>query len=103
MTIDYLFIYNGSMSKAVINFKVDEEVKDEAQKLARQLGIPLSAIVNSQLRQLIRSRKFMLDATPTMTPFLEEVLDQVERDRKNSKNITRTRSLEEAFAHIDSL
>jgi addiction module RelB/DinJ family antitoxin len=91
------------MSKAVINFKVDEEVKDEAQKLARQLGIPLSAIVNSQLRQLIRSRKFMLDATPTMTPFLEEVLDQVERDRKNSKNITRTRSLEEAFAHIDSL
>lgn len=91
------------MSKSVINFKVDKEVKEEAQELARQLGIPLSAIVNSQLRQLIRSRQFMLDATPTMTPFLNEVLDQVEKDRKKGKNITRTRSLEEALAHLDSL
>lgn len=91
------------MSKTVINFKVDKEVKEEAQKLARQLGIPLSAIVNSQLRQLLRSRQFMLDATPTMTPLLEGVLDQVEKDRKNSKNITKTRSLEEAFTHLDSL
>jgi hypothetical protein len=31
------------------------------------------------------------------------VLDQVEKDRKKGKNITRTRSLEEALAHLDSL
>lgn len=91
------------MSKVVINFKVDKEVKEEAQKLALELGVPLSSIVNSQLKQLLRTRRFELDATPTMTPHLESVLEGVEQDRKQGKNITRTESLDEALAHLDRL
>ncbi len=91
------------MTKVVINFKVDKETKEEAQRLAKELGIPLSALVNSQLRQLIKTRSFELNATPKMTPFLEGLLDQVENDRKAGKNITRTKNLDEALAHLDSL
>ena len=91
------------MSKVIINFKVDQEVKEEAQKLARELGVPLSSIINSQLKQLLRTRRVELDASPTMTPQLEAVLDEVERDRKRGRNITRTKGIDEALAHLDHL
>lgn len=91
------------MSKSVINFKVDSEVKEEAQRLARELGVPLSSIVNAQLRELIRTRTLNVSAEPRMTPYLEKIIANVERDRKTDKNITRTNSLKEALAHLDSL
>ena len=91
------------MSKSVINFKIDTEVKEEAQKLAKELGLPLSGIVNSQLRQLLRTRSFELNATPVMTPMLKEIVASVEKDRKANKNITRTYGLSGAFTHLDSL
>lgn len=61
------------MSKSVINFKVDSDVKEEAQKLARELGLPLSAIVNAQLRELIRTRTLSVSAEPRMTSYLEQL------------------------------
>lgn len=91
------------MGKTVINFKVDVEVKEEAQKLARELGMPLSAIVNAQLRELIRTRGLNVSAEPRMSSYLEKVIEGVERDRKMSRDITRTDSLEETLAHLDSL
>ena len=91
------------MSKSVINFKIDTEVKEEAQKLARELGMPLSAIINAQLRELIRTRMLNVSAEPRMTPYLEKILEGVERDRKAGRNITRTNSLEKAIAHLNSL
>lgn len=91
------------MSKSVINFKIDAEVKEEAQKLAKELGMPLSAIVNAQLRELIRTRMLNISAEPRMTPYFEKVIEDVERDRKVGRNITRTNSLEEALAHLDRL
>jgi len=91
------------MSKSVINFKIDSAVKEEAQKLAVELGMPLSAIVNAQLRELIRTRTLSISAEPRMTPYLERIIEGVEQDRKTGKNVVRTNSIEEALAHIDSL
>jgi addiction module RelB/DinJ family antitoxin len=91
------------MAKAVINFKIDSEVKEEAQKLARELGMPLSAIVNAQLRELLRTRTLNVSAEPRMTNYLEKIIEGAEQDRKNNKNITRTDTLDEALAHLDAL
>lgn len=91
------------MSKTVINFKIDSDVKEEAKKLARELGMPLSSIINAQLRELIRTRTLNVSAEPRMTPYLERIIEGVEQDRKAGKNITKTSSLEEALAHLDSL
>lgn len=101
--ITYLYIYNSNIMKTVINFKIDKEVKEEAQKLARELGMTLSAIVNAQLRELLRTRELSLSAEPRMSSYLEKIIEGVEQDRLAGKNITRTKSLEEALAHLDSL
>lgn len=91
------------MSKSVINFKIDSEVKEEAQKLARELDVPLSAVVNAQLRELIRTRTLSVSAEPRMTLYLERVIEGVERDREAGKNIIKTNSLEEAITHLNAL
>jgi len=45
------------MAKTLISIKVDKEVKEKAQEIARELGFSLSAIVNAYLRQFIRTRE----------------------------------------------
>ena len=45
------------MAKVLINIKVDREVKEKAQEIARELGFSLSAIVNAYLKQFIRTRE----------------------------------------------
>ncbi len=90
------------MSKSVINFKVDSEIKKQAQELAQELGVPLSTVVNAQLKQFLRSRSFSVDASPVMTDALEDILCQVEKDRNAGRNFSPTfTSVEDMFDHIN--
>ena len=91
------------MSKVVINFKVDSQVKEQAKSLAKELGVPLSVIINAQLKELLRNRTLSLSAQPTMTDSLEKLLADVEADRATGRNVTRTRSIKEAVQHLNSL
>ena len=97
-------IYNGSiMNKSVINFKVDTEVKLQAQELARELGVPLSTVINAQLKQFLRMREFSVEATPRMTPELESILEQVENDRQVGRNFSPSfESIDDMFVHLKS-
>ena len=44
------------MSPSVINIKTDEDIKRKAQKIAADLGLSLSSVINGFLRQLIRDK-----------------------------------------------
>ncbi|PJC22071.1 MAG: type II toxin-antitoxin system antitoxin, RelB/DinJ family, partial [Candidatus Yonathbacteria bacterium CG_4_9_14_0_2_um_filter_43_16] len=41
------------MKTAMINIKTDKAVKEEAQKLAAELGFSLSALVTASLKQFV--------------------------------------------------
>ena len=74
--------------KTVINIKTDKETKVRAQKLAEELGVPLSAIINVYLRQFIRTREFTFSLAYSMTPELEKTLEEVESDVAKKENIS---------------
>ena len=74
--------------KTVINIKTDRETKISAQKLAEKLGLSLSAIINVYLRQFIRTREFNFSLAYTMTPELEKVIEEAEKDLAAKKNIS---------------
>jgi len=44
------------MKTAVLNIKIDPKVKNDAQKVADELGFTLSAIINASLKNLARSK-----------------------------------------------
>ena len=74
--------------KTVLNVKTDCEVKDQAQSIAREMGIPLSVIVNAYLKDFIREKKFTASLEPRLK---KEVWDEMEKainDYKQNKNIS---------------
>lgn len=92
------------MAKAIINIKTDKEVKKNVQKLAEELGISLSDVINASLRNFIRTREVRISSVPRMTPELEKLLGKARKDFKNKKNIVGPFSTaEEMDSYLDSL
>lgn len=90
------------MSKVVINFKVDKEVKEEAQKLARDLGVPLSTIINAQIKQMLRSRTVTLTTDLKPSPYLEKIIKEAEADYA-AGNVTHVTNEAELETYLASL
>lgn len=96
-------MYNVHMSKTIINIKTDAKTKRELKQFAAELGMPMTAIINAQIKQMLRSRTVILTTDLKPTPYLEKIIKEAEADYAAGRNITRTNSIEEALAHLDSL
>ncbi len=76
------------MKTTMINIKTDKKVKEEAQKLAEELGFTLSSFVTASLKQFIRTRSVHFSADYPMTPLLEKLIEEVEQDVKEKSNLS---------------
>lgn len=74
--------------KTMMTIKTDPEVKEGVQEFAREIGIPVSTIVNAYFRELLHTRAFRVSAPPRMTPYLERVIEKAEKDYKAKKNLS---------------
>ena len=71
------------MSTTMISVKIEKELKENASKIAKDLGFSLSAIINASLKKLVREKKVEFDLEPEYNPeFVKEVLE-AEKDYKN--------------------
>lgn len=50
-------IYFVYMKDSLLTIKIDASVKDEAQKVAKKLGIPLSVVIRQILRDFVADPK----------------------------------------------
>jgi len=82
------------MSKIAISVKVDKDIKESAQEVAKSMGLNLSSLINTYLHQVVSTRRVELFAPEQMTPHLEKQLEEVEKRRKNGE-------VSEAFDNID--
>ena len=73
------------MNTAVINIKTEQETKDKAQLIAKDLGLSLSSLVNAFLKQIVRTKKieFSLDEKPS--DYLIKAIKKASEDRKHKK------------------
>ncbi len=74
--------------KTIINIKADKEVKEKAQEVAANLGLSLSVVVNSYLKQFIRNEEVHISTAPRMSHDLEQLIGRVESDLRKKKNIS---------------
>ena len=91
------------MTKSILNIKTDPSTKQQIQEFAAELGVPVSVIMNAQIKQMLRDRKIILSTELEPTPYLEKIMKQVEGDLKSGRNITHTLSKKEALDHLSSL
>ena len=69
----------------VITIKTDTATKKAAQVLAKEMGLTLSSLLNSYLKQVIVSRHVELYAPEQMTPKLEKLLTEAEASIKRGQ------------------
>ena len=90
--------------KTVINIKTDKEVKENAQKIAKDIGLSLSNVINASLRNFIRTREVYFSAIPRMTPEFERLVGKIEKDIKGKKNLSPSFSSSEKINdYLDNL
>lgn len=76
--------------KTQLIVKTDKEVKAAAQKTAKELGLPLSTLINAYLKQFIVNKEAYFSLQPRMTPRLEELITKIRKDAKRNKNFSPT-------------
>lgn len=88
----------------MINIKADREVKERAQRVAQELGLPLSTIINAYLRQFIRNKEVHFFVEGELKPSVKRRLDRLHKDVKEGKNLSPAfHSVKEMDAYLKSL
>ena len=91
------------ITTTVINIKTDVKVKKQAQKVAADLGLTLSAAINGFLKQIIRDKSisFSLD-NEIPSQYLIDSIKEAEDDRKKGDYYS-FKSNKEALEFLDKI
>jgi len=86
----------------ILNIKTDKKLKREAKDLATELGVPLSTVVNSFLKQFVRDKEITFSTERyRMTPYLEEMVRSARLEYAGDK-VQKFKTVESFIADMQS-
>ena len=91
------------MKTATVNFKTDDATKTKAQTVAKQIGIPLSNLLNAYLYELANTGSVHFTASEPMTEKMEVLIEEAEKEIAAGKVSGPFDNLEDMFEHLDNL
>lgn len=74
-------------TKTVLNIKTDKSLKESAQAVARDMGLPLGTIMNHYLRDFVAEKKVVFASYPVPNKKTGKLLKQASADYIKNKNI----------------
>ena len=88
--------------KTVLNVKTDKDVKEQAQALAKHLGVPLSTVVNAYLKEFVHTGEFTLRREPQLKPEVARRIEKAVKASEQGEGLSPAfTSVEEAMAWLD--
>lgn len=88
--------------KTQVNLKIDSNVKKNAQKRAKELGLSLSSVVNATLSQFARTGELELSTAPRMTAYLEELVTEARKEYLAGKTSGPFSTADDLMKHLTS-
>jgi addiction module RelB/DinJ family antitoxin len=88
------------MKTAILNVKVDEQVKKRAQAVAGSFGIPLSTLVNAYLMELAETGQIHFSAIEVMTPKMEKIIEAAQKEIEAGETVGPFETTEEAIKYL---
>lgn len=88
------------MNTAIVNVKVDPSVKKQAQEVAEEMGLSLSALVNGFLKNLVTTKTVTFTASEKPTPYILRALKESKEDIKAGRVIS-FKNPKDALSHLD--
>ena len=70
------------MKDATVSARVQSDIKAEAEEILKNLGIPVSVLINSLYRQIIYRHGVPFELTVPAAPATMDILTNEELDRK---------------------
>jgi len=90
------------MAKTILNVRTDTEVKERARRIAGELGVPLSMVVNAFLKEFIREQRVTFACEPQLRPKVARLLKEASEDYRKRRNISPAfATAEEMDAYLD--
>lgn len=86
--------------KTQVNLKIDNTVKKQAQKMAEELGLSLSSVVNATLKQFARTGELELSSAPKITPQLKELVLEARKDYREGKTTGPFDNADDLIKHL---
>ncbi len=87
----------------ILNIKTDKKLKAEAKKVAEDLGVPLSTVVNAFLKQFVREKEITLSINQYRpTPYLESILETAQAEYKAGE-VSRFKNGDDLINHLRKL
>jgi len=89
------------MNTAVIITKTDPQVKRKAQKIAKEIGVSLSSLINAYLKQLVRTRRVEFDLEEEPSDYLIKAIRRSEKNIREGKVSPAFKTGEEAVDWLE--
>lgn len=89
------------MNTAIITIKTDPEVKEKVQKVALDMGLTLTSLINSYLKHVVRTKRVEISLDETPNAYLKSILKQAEKNYKKGKGSPAFDDVEEAIKWLD--
>ena len=74
----YIMVYMATPTKiaTILNIKTDKKLKAEAKAVADGMGLTLTTVVNSMLKQFVREKEITFSVNEYPSPMLREALKE---------------------------
>lgn len=98
-------IMSTTRDTTVLNVKIDKQLKKQAQETAKALGLPVSTLVTSSLREVIRAQSITISVEPKLRPEVKKELlslSNAAREGREELFSPAFDSLDDAFAWLDA-
>ena len=89
------------MEKTLLNIKIDRKMKQEAQRVAKEFGLPLGTIINAYLRELVREKRVLFSVPPVPNYRTQELLRKIRRDTKLKRKADGPFTYDGAIDYLD--
>ncbi len=83
--------------------KLDKNLRNDAKRVAGELGIPLTTIVNAYLKQFVREKSFASSVYPTPRPEKIAEWDKAIADADRGIGVSGPFTFEEYVQHMDKV
>ena len=72
-------------TKTLITVKTDKTLKKAAQEVAEEIGISLGTLINSFLKQFVRTKEVNFSVSYKPTPYLMKAIAEAEKEYAEGK------------------
>lgn len=98
----YILYIMKATTKTTTSIKLDKNIKEDASKLAAELGLSLSSVINATLKKFVDERRVVFSLAPKLNKKTEAEFLKIHKEIKEGKNLSKKYyDVEELFKDLN--